>query len=572
MKDTRQSGRNKAGQPPAKKTRLSSQVKLEESPKESTPAPTIKSEAQESKEDETPQPTLLPDRIYRSRPLPTLPELQATTLPEDEYQSIESSGTLLASLERSRQKWLAGEFFERYWTKTSGSKKDQKNALSSNPPKTWMKDVGRCTIIVEPLIFEANVYISKDPAIVASTQQQNSLIQQQQKLQQQQSYNSSNHYGAQYRPNMGQQNSSNYQAQPRPFAGVAANASKTHYQTTTPSAPPATPAKQTPDPVIQLLASRASTDRDLKELMKIVATGTASPEQLRAFQKHIDELNAVVAAQNAAQAAESQQQSQPQPQQAPPQARTTGPAPQPLVQPIQQRPVAQAPVKKELIKPPFPVVLEFLDPGASSDRFLFPPYSIVESLGSFSVLASFMIFRKGSEASASVLFDADTEYYEPVTVKIDVVPGTRSVEVLDHMKRSVKPADEVRKWMEEQIRTKRRADQRYLPLKLPCQSQLPPEEEIVEETPPPAEAKKRGPYKKKADREREQQEKEQQEKEQQTPAQPEGNKKEDKKEDKKENPVMVPEVAAPTDAADSSTEGHRRSMKRSTRLGDVMAF
>lgn len=594
------------GPPPAKKTRLSSRIKREESAKDPTPAPTVKAESQDEEQGQTPaeeepQVTLLPNRVYRSRPLPTLPELQPIILPTTEYQSIDSSGVLASSLDRSRKKWLAGEFFQKYWTKTASSKKDSKNASSSNPPKTWMKEVGRCTIIVEPLIFECNVYISKDPAIIAATQQQNHAIHQQLKQQvqqqriqqQQQQYNSPTSFGAQSRPSGTQT-----PGQHRPFAVNSHNntpKSTIKHANGTSSTPGTTSSKQQPDPVIQMLASRASTDRDLKELMKIVATGGANPEQLRAFQKHIDELNALVAAQ-AAQAAQTTPTAQPTPKQSP-SMHAQSSTPRPAGTPIQQRPSTPAVVKKDLIKPPFPVVIEFADPGASPDRFLFPPYSIVESLGSYSVLASFLVFRKGSEASASMLFDEDTEYYEPVTVKIDVVAGTKSVEVLDHIKRSVKPGDEVRRWMLEQMRTRRRADMRFLALKLPHESELPPEEDLVEESPPPTEVKKRGPYRKKADREREQAEKEQQEKERLEKEQQEKEKLEkEPQQNEMEKPkegegTAVPTSSAPngsaTEATPASAEAvqpsaapteanaivEKRSTRRSTRHGgDVLSF
>jgi hypothetical protein len=43
-----------------------------------------------------------------------------------------------------------------------------------------------------------------------------------------------------------------------------------------------------------MLAARAASDPQLKELMKVVATSKASPEQLKEFQVHIDEFNEVV--------------------------------------------------------------------------------------------------------------------------------------------------------------------------------------------------------------------------------------------------------------------------------------
>lgn len=47
---------------------------------------------------------------------------------------------------------------------------------------------------------------------------------------------------------------------------------------------------KTHDSVINLLAARASADPSLKQLMRTVASGSASKEQLATFQRHIDEL------------------------------------------------------------------------------------------------------------------------------------------------------------------------------------------------------------------------------------------------------------------------------------------
>src|SRR5262249_5039056 len=56
-------------------------------------------------------------------------------------------------------------------------------------------------------------------------------------------------------------------------------------------------------PVIQLLAAKASTDPALKALMRVVASGQASTEQLKAFQNHIDILTPIARAQAARQRA-----------------------------------------------------------------------------------------------------------------------------------------------------------------------------------------------------------------------------------------------------------------------------
>src|SRR5262249_16888882 len=71
----------------------------------------------------------------------------------------------------------------------------------------------------------------------------------------------------------------------------------------TPNPPPpaasSSPPKQNTDPVIQMLATRAAADPELKNLMKVVASSKATQEQLKLFQGHIDELNGIVERQKA---------------------------------------------------------------------------------------------------------------------------------------------------------------------------------------------------------------------------------------------------------------------------------
>lgn len=52
-----------------------------------------------------------------------------------------------------------------------------------------------------------------------------------------------------------------------------------------------------------MLATRAAADPELKALMRVVASSQASQEQLRAFQAHIDELNAIIKAREQQQSA-----------------------------------------------------------------------------------------------------------------------------------------------------------------------------------------------------------------------------------------------------------------------------
>ena len=493
---------------------------------ESDAAPVKKEE--EVSEDEDREPTPLPNRIYDSNPLPTVSKHQEhATLSNDEYQSIAVSNSFYASLERSRQKWLAGEFLEKYWVKAT-NRKDAKNPPPpNNPQKTWMRELGPCIIIVEPLMLEATIFYSREPALVAAAQAppvQHPMVQGTQN-----GHAGPSPYGTPYRPQQqnyqtpvhqqlgkAQASTTSMSNAPTPTAHPPANSallpiaqtpiasqgSTVAPMTVAPVAPAPVPEKPSPDPVIQMLATRASSDRDLKELMKIVATGQADPEQLRRFQRHIDELNVIIQSQKTQ--AQAQQVaspamtpvssgpsrvSTPQIQQPPMQSQVHHPQPQP-----QQRPIAIPPAQRRpAVTPNYPVVIEFAGLGASQDRFLFPPYSIVEPLGTLSVLASFLVFRKGSQAADPSLVDAEVEYFEPVTVKIDVEPRHR--EILEYMKRSVRPQEEVRQYMEEKMRTCKRAPNRALPLRLPLRSQIMEPEEPMEE--PVVEVKKKSVKKEK---------------------------------------------------------------------------
>ena len=143
-----------------------------------------------------------------------------------------------------------------------------------------------------------------------------------------------------------------------------------------------------------MLATRASTDRELKELMQVVATGHANQEQLKVCQKHIDELTAITQSQRqtAQPATPADAQSQPQPGYGSNATSRTS-TPQLTSGNSQALPAVARPIATPARQPPrypatipsYPVVLEFHGPHATTDRFLFPPYSIVEFLGQKSI-------------------------------------------------------------------------------------------------------------------------------------------------------------------------------------------
>lgn len=250
--------------------------------------------------------------------------------------------------------------------------------------------------------------------------------------------------------------------------------------------------KASPDPVISMLANRASSDPELKALMKEVATGNATQDQLKVFQGHIDELTKIINEKK-----KKEEESSPAPPK-PSQGETiqydgaadgTPAAPPAPATPVQQQPRPpyqpqqpmyqhQQPTWTPPPPPPpaqpaapasLPVVLQFTTQGATEDRFLFPQHSILESLSPQHLLASFLVTRKPSALSSAVVadlsLDPQKEYYQAITLMVEVAYNRESL--LEHVKRWVKPPEEARKHMEEVMERCERAPERYLALRLP---------------------------------------------------------------------------------------------------------
>lgn len=165
-----------------------------------------------------------------------------------------------------------------------------------------MTRIGPCDVTVGPHLFDAMIYTVKDPNAPPAIQYAPPPKQMV-------------HYGhpgnfQQYQPYPGNQKRPPYPPAPagRPPHGYPGTHAPPPQQRGPNQAhpqpgqrppqvgPSGQPAKPSPDPVIQMLATRAAADPELKALMRVVASSQASQEQLRAFQAHIDELNAIIKA------------------------------------------------------------------------------------------------------------------------------------------------------------------------------------------------------------------------------------------------------------------------------------
>lgn len=234
---------------------------------------------------------------------------------------------------------------------------------------------------------------------------------------------------------------------------------------------PTIQSKPSQDPVIQMLAQRASTNSELKALMKIVASGSATPEQLRIFQNHIDDLTAILHRQKqmanmtpiapAMFSGATTFKSTP----GPPSLFRPGMSHMTFGQPSPYHPPPQ-PKAKPVVQPKVDitgVAIEFT--GLSTDRFLFPKNTILElSPNGKHLKASFLIIRKGS-GKENDKYDESKEYYQPVTIRLDA----ESPRFFDTILKTVSPPDEVRKYMEDTFNNKPRAKEVKLVMQLPSE-------------------------------------------------------------------------------------------------------
>ncbi|KAH8594702.1 hypothetical protein B0O99DRAFT_513301 [Bisporella sp. PMI_857] len=442
----------------------------------------------------------LPKSIAPGKPLPTLREAQPENLPANEFQTVSESGVLADSLQRSRAKWISEGIFERYWTKVTAKKKKETPELANNPPKESMTKLGTCTITVEPHIFEASMYAIKDTTSksnappISQQPMYRPIIQYgppggmmpptppiQSKpvvpLQTNQPATPNNHIPTKHneKPHEAPSNAMS----PQPIEAKAVNGhtapNNSLPQPPPTNGPPPAPVTKSTDPVIQMLAERAATDPSLKALMRIVANGEASPDELKKFQTHIDELTRLQKARQAA--------SQPAtPKTQPVQSSIAGPganqqlvsnaAPSsaaiakasPKVSPYQTPPQPQALRSKGPLPPTKPdisgVVFEFT--GGSGDRFLFPKFSILEYLPQGQVIASFLIVRKGS-SSDSPSYDPTLDYYQPITIRLYAHQGRQ----LEALQKVVAPQEEVRRYMDDIMDNMTRAEYVLLAMRLP---------------------------------------------------------------------------------------------------------
>ena len=404
------------------------------------------------------------------------------------------------SVEQSRQKWLIDGIFKKYWTKPL--KKSNQLDLQNNPAKDSMVKLGPCSMIIEPHVFDIMLYtvkkdVQQQPSAVFHVNAQadslssssavvplpTSNLPTEAPLQIPAKYDKPN-----TQPTLPPFREGFAHFEPPGLPSVVSS----RFAVSPQDAAPSTTTHSTPlpsklresvantDPVIQMLATRAATDSSLKALMKVVAHGNATTDQLTAFQKHIDELNSIIQAQKdhhdgistpSANAATGKHQSLSSTYQIP---STTAAAHAPYIlppAPIKIEPLSQyysnhpqysrskgpVPLRAEISS----VVFDFI--AGTGDRYEIPGDSILEYLpGNTQVLVSFLLIREGHKSSSGG-YKPNVEYYEPVTIRL----STHVTRTLDPLKKVVGHPEEVRKKMTNIMTKMTLADDVYLATQLP---------------------------------------------------------------------------------------------------------
>ena len=241
-----------------------------------------------------------------------------------------------------------------------------------------------------------------------------------------------------------------------------------------------------PDPVIQMLATRAASNPELKALMKVVASGRASPEQLREFQDHIDELNSIIKSRQSpsdttgidnypARSPDNEPKGLPESSRQPQGVNKSGsvptqPNPHQLPAPIKVEPQSRAspatasPMNtKPAAQKRSDIDSIVFDFGGSGDRFTFPRFSILEYLyGGTQVVVSFLVIRRGNTATSGK-YKGNMSYYQPVTMRLT----SHHLKLLEPLSRIVAPQEEVRQYMDSFFDKLGPAEGVYLATRLP---------------------------------------------------------------------------------------------------------
>ncbi|KAF2709711.1 hypothetical protein K504DRAFT_455396 [Pleomassaria siparia CBS 279.74] len=344
-RSTRTRIRDDAASEPPKETPTKTTTAPKSSLKRKRPSVVAKDLTPATPLSETPQHApkhVLPIKVVDGQPLPTLRGPQQLDLASNEYQDIQSSGVLNTSLQRSRAVWTSGSNFRLFHALfippkkvADRSEEDKQNIQRQKEIVRNFPQVGgsvEALLVIEPHTFPIRLYGPREMARPAPKKAPT--------------------YGQWPNHNQFSPYQQHNNVQAMPYAKPSAPQQRPAHSKPVPpkpqapapqanTAPPRANTAPAPDPVIHMLAQRAGTDPELKAVMKIVAAGQATKEQLEFFQSHISELTSILQKQK--EAAIRALPPPPRPPPPPPPPAVAPVPPRPIVQPVQQSPNVSKP-------------------------------------------------------------------------------------------------------------------------------------------------------------------------------------------------------------------------------------
>lgn len=404
----------------------------------------IKLERSTTPKEATPE-SLYPYRVINEIPVSdTTPDISKLKEP----LTVEQSHVLRHSLEQSRNVWLSGELFEKFWTRPPRGRKLATGEVNAREKMTKLCE---CSMIIGPHLFEVKLFIVKDESNDVKQLAQEDLRMeemQRQQMAQQPITQHQNVTPVKQEPSeekemeQSPQQSTSILPRPEPESTekdpvqasptkevtspscssaqpLESSLQKTSSAPLRPIAPsPGTPVAdgRPPSPtlhepitsannqaIIAKLQAMARVDSILSSLMKIVATGNASNTQILDFQQYIARARAMqlppthhlssTATDNNGNNANNNNMKNNNSITTTTTTTTNAAMPKKIAKPSPKQPKKpkQQYTPRKLLKNVM-IVFEFKD--NPTDRYILPKESIVEVLPSGNVLLSFMVFHK----------------------------------------------------------------------------------------------------------------------------------------------------------------------------------
>lgn len=214
------------------------------------------------------------------------------------------------------------------------------------------------------------------------------------------------------------------------------------------------------NPLVIALVKAALDDPKLKEMIERIAVDRPHFQDATELKAKLDQLHSTLAKERQQSLSNSSAAATPKAGGVPNGQASAGTTQPPAAQQALRSKGPPPPPKPDISA----IVFEFA--GGTGDRYLFPKFSILETLQvpapQQQVVASFLIVRRGSKSEYPTA-DPELDYYQPVTIRLFTNTGRH----LENLARVVAPEEEVRRYMDDIMEKMTRAEYVLLAMRLP---------------------------------------------------------------------------------------------------------